>query len=156
MVTPSFTKPVDDVLLVAGILKRLKAGSLASLSERIRCQKIQYFAQVLKVSSPYSFGLYLHGPYSPDLARDLFAMEQYSQTILDAPFVSEELEERFVQLQKFISNVKELRMLEITATLHWLVSEGYTKDSADKKVSELKQASAQELHKAHASLGEIV
>ncbi len=53
----------------------------STLSKRIESQKRAYFIREFGVSIPYYFSWYVHGPYSTDLARDLFAFEEFKPTI---------------------------------------------------------------------------
>lgn len=116
---PTFKKNFDEVLLVASILKRLNAGNLTSLNERIKTQKMQYLAQIFNVTPIYPFNLYIHGPYSPELASDLFYLKNRNAHIKTQKFASDELENTFFELSKFVNN-KTTRELELIATFHWL------------------------------------
>jgi uncharacterized protein YwgA len=48
----------------------------ASFNERLKVQKAVFLLKYLKVEpfSRYSFGLYLHGPYSSELAKDYYSL----------------------------------------------------------------------------------
>jgi len=50
----------------------------ASFDFRLKVQKIAFLLSHLKVSpfTDYTFSLYLHGPYSPDLAKDYYGLEK--------------------------------------------------------------------------------
>ncbi|MFH1392437.1 MAG: hypothetical protein ABIG90_02020 [bacterium] len=76
METNIFKKQYDDTLLAYSVLKRLGAGNVNIFKERLKSQKIQYFAQLFEVSPVYVFNLYLRGPYSPDLAYDLYEIKK--------------------------------------------------------------------------------
>ena len=135
----AFKKSFDEVLLVASILKRLSAGNLTTINERIKTQKMQYLAQIFRVSPIYSFNLYIHGPYSPDLAFDLFTLKGRNANIPVQEFVSSELEEKFLKLSRFVKN-KTTRELELIATHHWLKEAGLNLRDIEKKLGELKKA----------------
>ncbi len=115
-----FTKPYDTALFAYAVLKRLGRGKVDTLEQRINSQKTQYLSQAFGVSPVYWFNLYLRGPYSPDLAHDLFKIKEKNIEIKTDKFIVEELESKFDNLKKFIEG-KSLRDLELTATLHWLL-----------------------------------
>ncbi len=155
MALACFTHSHDAVQVVLSVLKRLEAGDLSTLTNRIRCQKIQYLAQVFKVSPTYSFNLYLRGPYSPDLTKDLFAAQEISIKGNSERFAADVLEERFQKLKSFI-RPKDLRELELIATLHWLLNDAkYPREKAIEKLKELKNAEEDEIKKAELALKEI-
>ncbi|MBU6141837.1 hypothetical protein KGO95_01795 [Patescibacteria group bacterium] len=116
-----FTKPQDAVFLAYNVLKRLGWGDIDTLEQRIRSQKIQYFAQFFGVAPEYNFNLYLHGPYSPGLAKDLYILRDMDIKIENENFVPEELEERFAKLHTLITG-RSTKNLELLATFHWLVN----------------------------------
>ena len=115
-----FAKPYDATLLTASILKRLGSGNVDSFEQRLKSQKIQYLAQIFGVSPIYPFNLYLRGPYSPDLAHDLFRIKEKNIEVKVDKFIAEDLEDRFNRLNNFIKG-KSTRQLELIATLHWLL-----------------------------------
>lgn len=146
-------KQIDEALLMVSVLKRLGAGRLNSLDERIKCQKMQYFAQLFGVSPAYHFNLYVHGPYSPDLAWDLYHVER--QKISTERFVADELEEKFQSLKSFVNNL-DVRKLEILATFHWLKKVvGLTPKEAEDKLNELKGTTVREYNWALEKLKEV-
>ena len=152
-VTPSLPlkRDLDIVLLVRSILHRLGAGRLDTFKERLRNQKIQYFAQVFRVSPMYEFNLYIHGPYSPDLTRDLFGTQEYS--IAQTSFVALEAEARFNRLKAFVAG-KAPRDLELLATYHWLKNIARVGNPSS-SLRTIKGATAQELEYCKAKLQQV-
>ncbi|NQU78625.1 hypothetical protein HQ545_02550 [Candidatus Woesearchaeota archaeon] len=124
-------KPYDVALLACGVLKRLGAGKLDTLKNRIETQKKQYFAQLFGVSPHYCYNLYWRGPYSPDLANDLFRVDEFNIEIKPDKFASQDKEEAFRSLQVFLGN-KTFEDLELIATYHWLLTEARLSESAAK------------------------
>ncbi len=68
---------------LSGILKMLqsltgKEFDASFLNSRIRIQKSVYLLRALKypLAKRYSFSDYFHGPYSPGLARDYYALRE--------------------------------------------------------------------------------
>lgn len=150
-----FSKSIDIALLVYCILKRLGCGGVDTFEERLKSQKVQYFAQLFGVSFSYPYNLYLRGPYSPELANDLYLINKKRLKADEDKFVPEELEEKFTKLQKFVSG-KDIRVLELSATLHWLINIAkLSQKKAEEKLIELKQANPAEVKTAHACLKNI-
>ncbi len=154
IIQSGFSRSEEEVLLVSSVLRRLDSGKLGSLAHRILCQKIQYLAQHFKITPPYSYGLYLHGPYSPDLAKDLFFLENQKTPVSQEQFLSHELEERFMRLKEFVQS-KDLRSMEIITTLHWLLQSGFSSEQAILKIKELKKATPVEIKFAQETLQKI-
>ena len=141
----TLSKPLDAVLLVRNVLRRLNAGEMNTFEQRLKTQKVQYFAQIFGVSPYYDFNLYLRGPYSPFLARDLFSLEVTNQEYHFEKFTSNEMEARFSALNRFVSN-KSIRELEVISTFHWLLNVAcVSKEEARKRLKELKVTSSDEL-----------
>jgi|SRR3989344_2017833 len=138
-------KSYDEVLLVYNILKRLGSGNMSAFEDRIKNQKIQYFAQLFKISPSYDFNLYIRGPYSPDLAHDLYEMDKNKIDIKIEYLTLPTLESRFEKLKKFIKG-KTIRELEIVSTLHWLNQMvNLPLKQAEQRLKELKKVSEEEL-----------
>ena len=143
-----FTQPYDVAVLAYSVLKRLGSGSVDYFSERLKCQKYHYFAQLFGVSPVYSFNLYIRGPYSPDLAHDLFEIKNQKIEANTEKFVPEELENRFNALENFIKD-KDIRKLELSATLHWLMNIAkLSEPDAKERLKQIKSASAEEVEYA--------
>jgi uncharacterized protein YwgA len=56
-------------------VEKLKDESDAGFENRLKLQKYIFIARYFGLDMGYSFSLYIHGPYSPDLARDYYALE---------------------------------------------------------------------------------
>jgi uncharacterized protein YwgA len=54
---------------------------MRTFTERLLLQKRVYFIQQFGAPLGYSFGWYAHGPYSPELARDGFEIENVSKIV---------------------------------------------------------------------------
>ena len=138
METPLFL-PKDQALFTANVLRRLGYGRVGTFEERLKSQKCQYFAQSIGISPSYSFNLYLKGPYSPDLAHDLYSLKDTPSDVIK--FTSIELEEKFNKLRDWLKD-KTSRQLELCATLHWLLKVvGLDESQAKQKLKVIKKAS---------------
>ncbi len=147
-----FPRGVDTALLTFSVLKRLGTGRVASFDDRLRSQKVQYLAQLFKVSPEYPFGLYLRGPYSSQLADDLYRIQREGLDVREQPFTIDELEDRLRQLSSFLKG-KDNRQLEVLVTLHWLLKiANLDLRDAKSKLIELKHATPYEIDNSLAAL----
>jgi uncharacterized protein YwgA len=140
-----YTKSNNEVTFVYNLLKRLKCGELKTFNERLRSQKVQYIAQLFGVVPFYTYNLYIHGPYSPDLAKDLFLISKIKNNYIIKEFLPEKLEDKFEKLKEFIKNLNN-RKLELISTYHWLLYQAkLPKKEALIKLKELKNPSKKEI-----------
>ena len=93
--------------------------------DRLRMQKLVYLAGEFGFDHGYSYNMYLHGPYSPDLAKDYYE-EEFMSTPSDTSLTSFELGS-FLNL---IDNRDNL-WLEVAATAHSLHNSYSTRRSGD-------------------------
>ncbi|MCK4501000.1 hypothetical protein KAU11_10925 [Candidatus Babeliales bacterium] len=150
-----FKHSYDSVILSYNVLKRLRSGKINLLEERIRSQKINYLAQQFGVVPVYPYNLYIRGPYSPDLAYDLYQIKNNDIETEIVNFVPDELEKRFIKLKTFIKG-KSNRELEVITTLHWLIKiADFSNKEATEKLVELKNASNDEINYAFSSIKTI-
>ena len=135
-----YRQPFDAALLAFSILKRLGVGEVDTFAHRLVSQKVQYLAQVFGVTPNYPFNLYVRGPYSPDLAHDLYRIQSQGLKPDTSAFIPEELEEKFSKLKVFIAD-KSPRQLELVASMHWLLNVSkFSTDEAKKMLAEWKGA----------------
>src|SRR3989338_10370231 len=99
--TQQYRINIDSALLAFSVLCKLGAGKVDTFANRLKSQKIQYLAQVFGVSPAYNFSLYIHGPYSPGLAHDLFTFNTEKHPDM-SDFVPDVLKERFKALSEFV------------------------------------------------------
>ncbi|MFA6601433.1 MAG: hypothetical protein WCT02_01025 [Candidatus Paceibacterota bacterium] len=153
--TPKYTQDVDSALLAFSVLRKLGAGNVKTFEERLRSQKIQYLAQVFSVSPAYNFSLYIHGPYSPGLANDLFMIEEQKLKPDLSDFIPDILNERFGRLSAFIK-AKDNRWLELVSTVHLFVKRlGYSEAKSAKELRNWKKASEKEVEESFIALKQI-
>lgn len=148
LMQPQLSKPYDTALFAFAVLRYLGSGEVGTFNERIRSQKVQYLAQIFRASPPYRFNLYIRGPYSPDLAHDLYEINDYGIKAALGKVIPDDLGDRLGKLKTHI-NDKSTRELELIATLDWLVSNGgFPLPQALPKLAELKNASSEECKSA--------
>ncbi len=106
---------------LAGFVEALRRSigfnfNVNKFNHRLRLQKLVYIAKVLGVPKlEYSFNLYLHGPYSPELADDYYNLSENIE-------ISEDEVKAFLSNEAFcnlieLANGKDGTWLEIAATL---------------------------------------
>lgn len=99
-----------------------------TFEDRLILQKAVYLAQAAGVNLGYYYHWYLHGPYSPSLTRDEYAIGcEHVQGVDDSEGwkLDDESAGRLEKLKKFIpkSDRPELRRkLELLASVHFLIN----------------------------------
>ena len=99
-----------------------------TFEDRLILQKAMYLAQAAGVNLGYYYHWYLHGPYSPSLTRDEYAIGfELSQDINDSEGwkLDNESQVRLKKLQNLIpkGNRPEVRnKLELLASVHFLIN----------------------------------
>src|SRR3989344_5892876 len=145
-------KPLDHAVYTIAVLKKTGNANISSLRNRVICQKIVYFANRLGITPQYDFSIYVKGPYSPELANDLYALEPYFGEIRGAEFVSEKTEKSFNRLQSILAVDNMERALEISSTLDFFRSVSESKEIAIRKTKEKKGATEEEIEHAKKGL----
>ncbi len=94
-----FLKALDDADIVDFDKNRFK--------HRLKLQKYVFIAQKFGFRTNYNYSLYIHGPYSSDLADDYYAIKDFQN---EEPI---ELDDRFIKLVKN----KSEEWLELASTI---------------------------------------
>lgn len=118
--------------MLGGVLKRIgtfdpkKFGY--SFSQRLVLQKLVYLMKAgFGIDLGHRYNWYLHGPYSPDLARDAYALVETYDSIPPQRFRDDDLEKRFKGFLGFIRGREDDESwLELTASLLYLLREGHS------------------------------
>lgn len=107
-----------DIYVLSGLVKRLYPRfDIKNFSYRFKLQKFVFLLRGYGLDLGYPFSLYLKGPYSPDLARDAFLVDDWEKMPLRR-FNSESQENKFKKLIKFIKPKKNDEMwLEGASTI---------------------------------------
>jgi len=154
--TKKYALDVDSALLAFSVLRKLGAGKVDTFDERLKSQKVQYLAQVFAVSPAYDFSLYIHGPYSPGLANDLFTIDEQKLQPNLSDFIPDVLNERFTRLSSFVKS-KTNRQLELISTLHLFMKIlKYNEFKAIKEIIDWKKASVKEVGESLTALKQIL
>lgn len=113
--------PTNRVLLLGRLLKRLDNFGVASFKERLILQKTVYLLQASGIFLGYSFNWYLHGPYSPTLAREGFDLSAVYDDLKAYKFSDPNHELAFRQFRELLGPHKdEADWLEAAASIHFL------------------------------------
>lgn len=103
------------------VLKNLGNFSMADFDGRLILQKSVYLLQSFGIYRGYRFSWYIHGPYSPKLASDGFALQEIYKALPAGSFKSNAVQSRFRRFLEFMEDKKEdPDRLEILASIHFL------------------------------------
>lgn len=106
-------------LILSGLLKRFYPDfSISNFENRLKLQKIIYLLQNKVVDLGFNFTLYLYGPYSTDLTKLAYYIDDFNKST-PIKFEEEPIEKKFTEFVKAISPYKNnVKWLECVATLH--------------------------------------
>ena len=115
-------------LKVLSLLNSLTTPSLDSFNERLVLQKLTYLGREVGLDSGFSFSWYVHGPYSPSLARLLYSMHDVG--LLSRKWKLESNEEKEVttaekRLRQLLGDdLADPRALELIASTWYAIPPG--------------------------------
>lgn len=130
-----------------------------TFEDRLILQKAVYLAQATGVNLGYYYHWYLHGPYSPSLTRDEYAIGfEHDQDVDDSEGwkLDDESTGRLEQLKNLIpkGNRPEVRKkLELLASVHFLINRRQVRQNDAREIAETlkrfnKNFSEEEVQKA--------
>lgn len=104
--------------VTGGLLKRIGDFNVNSWNDRVVAQKLVYLIQYgLGDNLRYPFNLYVHGPYSPQLADDLYKLGN-TRKVATVRYKSKEMDEKFERFVRLLgNNKKNANCLELVATM---------------------------------------
>jgi len=115
--------------LVSFIIKQLRIKGedfKKNFDTRIALQKIIYLQQARGFNLGYDYGLYIHGPYCPTLADDVYAaIERDTKPSEGKPSEAYSQFLEFIKRFKKEENRYDSRKLELWATTAFLHNESY-------------------------------
>jgi uncharacterized protein YwgA len=100
---------------------------IKTFQDRLIMQKAIYLAQAKGINLGYYYHWYLHGPYSPSLTRDEFAIAMYISADLDESKgwkLDNTSSQRLRKLRGLLTEPKrdeQARKLELLASVHFLI-----------------------------------
>jgi uncharacterized protein YwgA len=107
--------------------------AMSSFDDRLALQKKVYLLQELGLNLGNSYGWYLRGPYSRDVANDGFYLEKVQNEITELEELSEQERVAVGTFNSLIEEAKtglgknDLYCLELLASLHFVLKYGYPK-----------------------------
>ena len=150
------SRSLEEAVFTVAVLRKASCADISSLKKRILCQKIIYFAGRLGLSPAYNFNMYVHGPYSPYLAKDLFTLENKFTKITPVEFVLDENKKEFKKINNLVSkSFTETLGLEIAATLDFFNCFFDNKTKAIAETKKIKIASDKEIKEAEEILAKL-
>jgi len=102
-----------------GILTNFGESDVRNFQDRLRLQKIVCLLQGLGVPLGYKFSWYFHGPYSRDLARDMFRGQGPKHQTRTLRFTDPQYETILRRAMSMVGRV-DTRGLELLASLYYL------------------------------------
>lgn len=108
-------------LVLGALLKRIGNFNLCTFKGRLVLQKTIYLLQSYGLNLGYTFTWYIHGPYSPQLTKDAFRLQEIYSEIPAAEFTDSNIENRLKKFITFLSDRKtDGDWLEQLACTHFL------------------------------------
>ena len=110
-----FTNKVKLAYLIKKLhinINEIKEDTDDGMDKRIKLQKIVYFTKLLGVDFEYNYSMYLHGPYSPELAKDYYSLNQAD---VDEATVCEIIDKFYPRIEQLY--LKETIWLETAASI---------------------------------------
>ena len=122
---------------VIAILKELDfKPNVKNFQDRLIMQKLVYLLQLKGVKIGFDYGLYVRGPYSPGLTKEIYSrtndFENFQTSEKLAPLELEAVHE--------LKEIFEMKpgWLEVAATYAFFIKEGFEQIEATKKVKKIK------------------
>jgi len=114
-------KEKERVVLLGLILKRISDFNINTFEGRLILQKSIYLLQSLGLYLGYKFSWYIHGPYSPDLTRNAFALQPIYDNVPTVKFSDAKIEHEIEKFEKFVGKQRnDGDWLEQLACAHFL------------------------------------
>ncbi|SRR5207247_10399229 len=115
----------NSVLSLGGLLRRVgnfePQTFIHNFDQRLVVQKTIYLMQTFGLYLGYPFHWYVRGPYSPQLAREAFALCKIYEKAQPVRFGSLESEKKFAQFMEFLGDKRnDADWLERLASIHFL------------------------------------
>jgi hypothetical protein len=136
-------------------------SQIKSLEDRIAIQKAVYIGQKAGVDLAYSYGWYVHGPYSPELTKDYFALdndlalgdnEYENYDLLDD--MSTALERvRPILDPPSEAELSRTEWLELVASVLFLLDKNNSKAMVEKEIKEKKPHLCDHFEMAYRQIG---
>jgi uncharacterized protein YwgA len=111
----------EKTFLLGVVLKRIGNFDLGTFKGRLVLQKTIYLLQSYGLNLGYTFSWYIHGPYSPELAKTAFRLQKSFTQIPVTEFTEPQIEAKFSDFLGFLGEEKTNGdWLEQLACTHFL------------------------------------
>ena len=113
------------------ILKDIGNFDISNFDGRLILQKTVYVLKAFKINLGYEYNWYLHGTYSPELARAGYQVSEIIDKIPDiaVKFQDENVQTNYDNFKGFIADKKDNPdLLEISSSICYLFREDFKKD----------------------------
>jgi len=134
--------------LLAAFKAMKQTVNMSTFEDRLILQKKVYLLQQMGLNLGNSYGWYLKGPYSRDVANDGFYLEKIQNRNIDLDVLEKDEKMVIENLQKLVEetqitlNESEAYCLELVASLHFILKYGYplskSKEDTINQLSQLK------------------
>ena len=102
--------------------------------DRLKLQKLVYFARECGLDAPYNYNIYRYGPYSPSLAEDYYEIASRGNRRVGAAGLDTS------KFEEIVGN-RGNRWLEIAATIHKIKRKFERTKSSDVRTKVIKRVS---------------
>lgn len=129
-----------DEITLAGLVKRVYPHfNVETFENRLKLQKLFFFLKNCGIDLGYNFGLYIRGPYCPELTRDAFQVQDW-EVAREVIFDNSEIEDKFLEcINKFKDYKDDVTWLEVATTLILIKKDySYKKEECIQKLKDLK------------------
>ena len=124
-------------LVLGGLLKRIYTTfDMSKFDDRLKLQKIVYLMQVKGFNLEINYSWYLYGPYSAELTKLGFQMQDFEKTT-KVSFAEEEQEKKYQQFLEKIEPYKNNTFwLEMATSIH-LLKKTYPKKTKEEIIQNI-------------------
>lgn len=121
--------------MLAGILKNFyESFDMSTFKNRLKLQKLIYLIQANGINLGFGYNFYLYGPYSTDLARAGFQIDNYSEIKAILP-EDKDINHKFISIRDELGDKKEdTTWLECATSIIYLRRLGLERDAIIKAV----------------------
>lgn len=136
-----------DTIDTGLILKNIGNFNMEDFDGRLILHKTVYVLKSFGLDLGYSYGWYLHGTYSPELAKVGFELQDKMKKIpkIDVKFTDANIQSKFDNFMKFMADKKnDACLLEICASICYLYNMSFSKTEILKMVENKKPNFTQE------------
>lgn len=123
---------------VIAVMKELgKKPKVENFEDKLVIQKTVCLLEMLGFDMGYKFSIYVRGPYSPDLTKDIYQNQRIVESLKTDYSVTKQENDLIVKVKETSDNL-DFALLEIMTTFEFLRKSGLTTREATEKLKKLK------------------